>query len=411
MKIKTKIALIFVFTIALFQLKIFATEELLVEKIEITNENLYEVYEKAIENKVVEKDENLNKVQTFFSNQISLKEFIKQECKKCVEEIDISSYQVTYEEVSNVLNTLFLDSELFHLYGYNVWSSGDIVVSIVPEYTMTAEEFENYWNGINKTTQDYLSKVDANMSDLDKILFTNNYLCQICDYVEYETQEELNNIDWEYHTMAKALTEGYAVCDGYSKAFSYLLSQVGVEASLVTSDLLCHAWNLVRLENDYYHIDTTWNDTGMYGKITYSYFMLSDTEMFNRSHNVNNTKDWAQEYDATNTKFDANNNAWINGIDNYLIYKDNYWYAVGLIPDDYTHMYLYKYDIDENVFDKYTVILESSLGHYPALTTNGNNLYFSNSNKIMKMDFKGANVEILYTTDISTSEYIYAIEQ
>ena len=41
MKIKTKIALIFVFTIALFQLKIFATEELLVEKIEITNENLY----------------------------------------------------------------------------------------------------------------------------------------------------------------------------------------------------------------------------------------------------------------------------------------------------------------------------------------------------------------------------------
>lgn len=49
-----------------------------------------------------------------------------------------------------------------------------------------------------------------------------------------------------------------AVCAGYAKATQYLLNLCGIECTYVTSDT--HAWNLIKLEGEYYHLDTTWGD-------------------------------------------------------------------------------------------------------------------------------------------------------
>jgi hypothetical protein len=49
-----------------------------------------------------------------------------------------------------------------------------------------------------------------------------------------------------------------AVCVGYAKAFQFLLTLLGIECTYVTSET--HAWNLLKLEGDYYHLDVTWGD-------------------------------------------------------------------------------------------------------------------------------------------------------
>ena len=61
-----------------------------------------------------------------------------------------------------------------------------------------------------------------------------------------------------------ALVEGYAICLGYAASFQLLMDLAGVECITVvgassrsTSD---HAWNLVRLEGEWYGVDPTWND-------------------------------------------------------------------------------------------------------------------------------------------------------
>ena len=61
-----------------------------------------------------------------------------------------------------------------------------------------------------------------------------------------------------------ALVEGYAICLGYAASFQLLMDLAGVECVTVvgassrsTSD---HAWNLVRLEGEWYGVDPTWND-------------------------------------------------------------------------------------------------------------------------------------------------------
>ena len=46
-----------------------------------------------------------------------------------------------------------------------------------------------------------------------------------------------------------------AVCDGYSKAYDFLCKKAGLETIYVTSFEQMHAWNMICIDNAWYHID------------------------------------------------------------------------------------------------------------------------------------------------------------
>ena len=51
------------------------------------------------------------------------------------------------------------------------------------------------------------------------------------------------------------------MCAGYSKAYEALLDAAGIPNETVTGYAGgYHAWNLVRLEGEWYGVDPTWND-------------------------------------------------------------------------------------------------------------------------------------------------------
>lgn len=81
----------------------------------------------------------------------------------------------------------------------------------------------------------------------------------------------LNTYDKTYeaphtHNLYGALVNRTSVCDGYSKAFQYLLYCAGIQCFTVSgvatspSGSENHAWNVVRLDGDYYYVDVTWDD-------------------------------------------------------------------------------------------------------------------------------------------------------
>lgn len=78
-----------------------------------------------------------------------------------------------------------------------------------------------------------------------------------------------------------AIVTGQTVCAGYARAFQYLMQQLGVPCYYCTGYAgENHAWNIIKLEDGFYNVDSTWNDTD---PNTYDYFNKSDA-VFNQNH-------------------------------------------------------------------------------------------------------------------------------
>ena len=59
-----------------------------------------------------------------------------------------------------------------------------------------------------------------------------------------------------------ALVEGKSVCAGYARAYQYLMQRLGIPCYYCTGFAgEDHAWNIVGLDDGYYNVDVTWDDT------------------------------------------------------------------------------------------------------------------------------------------------------
>ena len=121
------------------------------------------------------------------------------------------------------------------------------------EYYTTAEEEQAVTEKINETITD----LDLNSgSDYIKIKKIHDF---VCDTIQYD-YINVSNTDYKYQfTTYGALFNGRAVCQGYATLFYRLCREVGIPVRVITSSN--HAWNIVKLNDKYYNIDCTWDDT------------------------------------------------------------------------------------------------------------------------------------------------------
>ena len=58
------------------------------------------------------------------------------------------------------------------------------------------------------------------------------------------------------------LKEHKGVCQGYALLALKMLRELGIETLYVVGEVNTgpHAWNLVKVDGEWYHLDTTWND-------------------------------------------------------------------------------------------------------------------------------------------------------
>lgn len=124
--------------------------------------------------------------------------------------------------------------------------------------------------------------VSQSSSDYEKILAVHDYLVLNTAY-DYDNYRR-NRIPRESFTARGALVYGVAVCSGYSYAFQRLLDELGIENLYVSGEAGTgggHAWNMVKLDGEWYHIDATWNDPvpDRPQRVRYKYFLVSDAKI------------------------------------------------------------------------------------------------------------------------------------
>jgi transglutaminase/protease-like cytokinesis protein 3 len=112
----------------------------------------------------------------------------------------------------------------------------------------------------------------------------------LVDYIKYDSESN-SEIS---HSVYGALINKLAVCDGYAKAFKYILDDMGISCVEVcgtgqnsSGATENHAWNDVLINGKWYAVDVTWDDPiiiGGNGRLTddlrYRYFLKGANDFY-----------------------------------------------------------------------------------------------------------------------------------
>lgn len=127
-------------------------------------------------------------------------------------------------------------------------------------------DFKMYETMLLKIDDIIKKNIKPNMTEYQKVKAINHYISNNVKY-GYDPAIPVNT----YGTLVMNL----ATCGGYTEATKILLDRIGVESINVYGNMsFYHAWNMVKVDGDYYHLDTTWNVGNEFG-----YFLLSDDEL------------------------------------------------------------------------------------------------------------------------------------
>lgn len=176
---------------------------------------------------------------------------------------------VPVSEIKDVVMAVYNDHpELFWLNTVFVckYDKNRICAELGLEFNMTQEEMAKAFTDFYNTTNSLLTEVE-HLGTYEKEKRLHDLLI---GRIEYDKGADMNQ------SAYSALVEGKSVCAGYARAYQYLMQRLGIPCYYCTGYAgTDHAWNIVALDDGYYNVDLTWDDTPG-GE--YDYFNRTDQE-------------------------------------------------------------------------------------------------------------------------------------
>jgi len=124
-------------------------------------------------------------------------------------------------------------------------------------------------------------KIDNILSTIIKPYMTDHEKVKaVHDYIVLNGKYDTSYV---YYSDYDLLTEGKSVCNGYAILTYNMLNKLDIPVKFVfgTSNSQSHVWNMVKLGQNWFHLDTTWNDPvpDRENITSYNYYMLTDDEI------------------------------------------------------------------------------------------------------------------------------------
>lgn len=281
------------------------------------------------------------------------------------------------------------------------------VISILPVYAMDEQETKIITGQMNAAAAKATEHITDDMTDYEKALLVHDWLAVYCEY-DYERLLS-NSIPAESHTAYGALTKQVAVCDGYSKAFQYIMQKLGIPCYLTSSSEINHAWNIIFINGQYYHVDVTWDDLvwDQIGRVYHTNFLRSDAGIQETEHTG-----WDSTLKAEDDSYkDA---LWAQSSGS-IIYHGGFWYYV---DEDTFKLYKTEDILRGDKKELYTFEKWSAGGtsyyirafSYPQIYQN--KLIFNGPKQIYSMPFSTEKVSVLYEPEeiLSDTDNIYGFK-
>ena len=201
-----------------------------------------------------------------------------------------SEYVECLEDVKEISNDQDLLTHLNnYVHPYNGFSNVKTVISETGDITVSINYFysEDQIKKINQQVDKIYNEIIANdMDTYTKILTIHDY---IINNTKYDIERN-NNGNSIYHSYIAygPLLEGYATCNGYTDAMALFLEKMNIPNFKVAmtpeknSDTEGHVWNAVYLNNQWFHLDLTWDDPVSNDGTDYlqhKYFLITTSQL------------------------------------------------------------------------------------------------------------------------------------
>ena len=197
------------------------------------------------------------------------------------------SFQVPRLEGKDLMDVYFLlrldCPEIFYSvkFSYRYYKdSGN--AEMIPEYLFDKNKVKDHQKAM-KSRVEKLVRPAMKFSEVEKVQYVHDFICQNVYYDKLKKPYS--------HEIIGPLGQGGGVCEGIAKAVKILLDALGVWCIIAISEAnpekgikYRHAWNVIRINGKYYHLDATFDNTlGKREEIRYDYFNLCDKQLF-RDH-------------------------------------------------------------------------------------------------------------------------------
>ena len=187
-------------------------------------------------------------------------------------------------ELTDVFMKVRLDHpQLFYAgtFRYRYYSDGSNA-EMIPEYLFEKGKIKDHQKALQARVEK-LARPMQKGTDMEKLLYIHDFICQNVKYDKLKKQYS--------HEIIGPLGHGVGVCEGIAKSVKILCDALNLWCVIALSEnnpekgvKYRHAWNIVKVDKKYYHIDCTFdNSLGNPEEIRYDYFLLNDKQMF-RDH-------------------------------------------------------------------------------------------------------------------------------
>ena len=198
------------------------------------------------------------------------------------------------DTIDRIFNCVMNDHpEFFYVRGYSYTRysrEGQTVgYAFTGNYELTIDEARTRKTEIETAAEMMLDNLPADADQYEKVKYVYETLIKTTEY-ELDAPDNQN--------IYSVLANHRSVCQGYAKTTQYLLNRLGMECTLVVGTVESgekHAWNFVKIDGEYYYLDTTWGDasylmsekaeeTGWVPEISYDYLNITSDEIEKTHH-------------------------------------------------------------------------------------------------------------------------------
>ncbi len=187
---------------------------------------------------------------------------------------EIGSPKLVYAEDSYLYNELALDYSHFYSNGISLFK-----LRKIQDIETKNESYSVYAIYYLSFQTEYECRMVNEMIEQICGDFTGSIgdkAYQAYEYLRKNVKYSVSDSDRSLFCAYGALSNGYAICEGFAKTYKLMMDSLGIDNEIVRSDN--HAWNVIKIDGEWYAVDVTngsYNDCDVY-------FMMDQSIMYSK---------------------------------------------------------------------------------------------------------------------------------